>query len=215
VPRRRQCRRDGRRAITLALNVSIQFDTVAARHAVPLQFTMTDDSLEILWRGADPAKFTALQAALRDEGIQFWHAQVYDPAGGFLSSRPYYLEAVPGFEIRVHAGDLPRANDALEWVEGKEDVPTAPGDPSKFDHSRSAPKQSLPYDWDSNEATSEAWAGEDEPMAEYLASALRENGIPSRIPDEPGHRVQLCVRPEDLPRARDIVREITEGASTA
>ena len=61
------------------------------------------------------------------------------------------------------------------------------------------------------EATSEAWAGEDEPMAEYLASALRENGIPSRIPDEPGHRVRLCVRPEDLTRARDIVRQITEG----
>jgi hypothetical protein len=176
---------------------------------------MTDDSLEILWRGADPAKFTALQAALRDEGIQFWHAQVYDPAGGFLSSRPYYLEAVPGFEIRVHACDLPRANDALEWVEGKEDGPAAPGEPSKFDHGRSAPKQLLPYDWDSNEATSEAWAGEDETMAEYLASALRENGIPSRIPDEPGHRVRLCVRPEDLSRARDIVREISEGASTA
>ena len=136
---------------------------------------MTDDSLEILWRGADPAKFTALQAALRDDGIQFWHAQVYDPAGGFLSSRPYYLEAVPGFEIRVHACDIPRANDALEWVEGKEDVPTAPGDPSKFDHSRSAPKQSLPYDWDSSEATSEAWVGEDEPM--HVVVRLGEDGF--------------------------------------
>jgi hypothetical protein len=172
---------------------------------------MTDDSLEILWRGADPAKFTALQAALRDDGIQFWHTQVYDPAGGFLSSRPYYLEAVPGFEIRVHAADLQRANGALEWVESKEDVQSDPGDQSKFDHSRFAPNQTLPYGWDSNEATSEAWAGEDESMAEYLASALRENGIPSRIPDEPGHRVRLCVRPEDLTRARDIVREITEG----
>jgi hypothetical protein len=176
---------------------------------------MTDDSLEILWRGADPAKFTALQAALRDDGIQFWHTQVYDPAGGFLSSRPYYLEAVPGFEIRVHAADLQRANDALEWVESKEDVPSVPGDQSKFDYHRLAPNQPLPYDWDSNEATSEAWAGEDETMAEYLASALRENGIPSRIPDEPGHRVRLCVRPEDLTRARDIVREITEGAPPA
>jgi hypothetical protein len=176
---------------------------------------MTNDSLEILWRGADPAKFTALQAALRDEDIQFWHTQVYDPAGGFLSSRPYYLEAVPGFEIRVHASDLTRANDALEWVESKEDVPAAPGDSSKFDRNRFTPEQTLPYDWDSNEATSEAWAGEDEPMAEYLASALRENGIPSRIPDEPGHRVRLCVRPADLARARDIVREIMEGASLA
>ena len=82
---------------------------------------------------------------------------------------------------------------------------------STFDHDHLVSKQSLPYDWDPHEATSETWAGEDEPMAEYLASALRENGIPSHIPDEPGHRVRLCVRPEDLTRARDIVREITEG----
>src|ERR1700730_5068579 len=81
---------------------------------------MTDDSLEILWRGADPAKFTALQAALRDDGIQFWHTQAYDPAGGFLSSRPYYLEAVPGFEIRVHASDLRRGKEKLEGVGGNQ-----------------------------------------------------------------------------------------------
>ena len=180
---------------------------------VPLKFIMTNDSLEILWRGADPAKFTALQAALRDDGIQFWHTQVYDPAGGFLSSRPYYLEAVPGFEIRVHASDLQRANLALEWVESKENVPATPGDHSSSDRTRISPKRTLPSDWDSNEATSEAWAGEDEAMAEYLASALRENGIPSRIPDEPGHRVRLCVRPADQARAREIIREITEGAS--
>src|SRR5277367_625685 len=81
---------------------------------------MPNDSLEILWRGSDPAKFTALQAALRDEGIRYWQTRVYDPAGGFLSSRPYYLEATPGFEIRVHASDLERANGALQWVESKE-----------------------------------------------------------------------------------------------
>jgi hypothetical protein len=176
---------------------------------------MTDDSLEILWRGADPAKFTALQAALRDDGIQFWHTQVYDPAGGFLSSRPYYLEAVPGFEIRVHASDLQRANLALDWVESKENAPATSGDHSSSDHTGISPKRTLPSDWDSNEATSEAWAGEDEAMAEYLASALRENGIPSRIPDEPGHRVRLCVRPADQARAREIIREITEGATSS
>src|SRR5260370_5055486 len=155
---------------------------------VPLQFIMTDDSLEILWRGADPAKFTALQAALRDDGIQFWHTQAYDPAGGFLSSRPYYLDAVPGFEIRVHASDLQRANLALEWVERKENVPATPGDHSSSDRTRISPKRTLPSDWDSNEATSQAWAAEDDAMPEYLASALLENGIPSRIPAEPGRR---------------------------
>ena len=172
---------------------------------------MTDDSLEILWRGSDPAKFTALQAALRDEAIPFWQTQVYDPAGGFLSSRPYYLEAIPGFEIRVHAADLERANGALDWVESKESASLDSTGSSMQEYDRLDPKQSLPHDWDSKEATSEVWSGEDESMAEYLASALRENGIPSRIPDEPGHRARLCVRPIDFTRAKAIARVITEG----
>jgi hypothetical protein len=171
---------------------------------------MTDDTLELLWRGSDPVKFTALQAALRDEAIPFWQTQVYDPAGGFLSSRPYYLEAIPGFEIRVHASDLERANGALDWVENKESAPIVSSGSSIEQQDRLDQRKSLPYDWDSNEATSEVWSGEDESAAEYLASALRENGIPSRIPDEPGHRARLCVRPEDLTRARAIAREITE-----
>jgi hypothetical protein len=175
---------------------------------------MTDDSLEILWRGSDPAKFTALQAALGDEGIPFWQTQVYDPAGGFLSSRPYYLEATPGFEIRVHAADLERANGALDWVESKESASVISSGSSIAEPERLDARRSLPYDWDSSEATSEVWSGEDESVAEYLASALRENGIPSRIPDEPGHRARLCVRPVDLLRAREIARVITEGAAS-
>jgi len=107
VPRRRQCRRDGCRAITLALNVSIQFDTVGARHAVPLQFTM----MTIL------SKFSGARRS----------GEIYRSASGFAGRRhpilaraglrsrgrlsfftSVLLEAVPGFEIRVHACDLPR-----------------------------------------------------------------------------------------------------------
>jgi hypothetical protein len=172
---------------------------------------MTDDSLKVLWRGSDPAKFTAIQAALRDEEIKFWHTQVYDTAGGFLSARPYYLEATPGFEIRVHAADIERANGALDWVQSKENIPTVSGRSGFPVQDHLDARQALPYDWDAKEATSEVWAGEDESMAEYLASALRENGIPSRIPDELGHRARLCVRPEDSTRAKDVVREIIDG----
>jgi len=172
---------------------------------------MAGDSLEILWRGSDPAKFTALQAALRDEGVRFWHAQVHDHAGGFLSSRPYYLEAMPGFEIRVRTSDLEKAQQALNWVESKEGISEAPA-ADLADHGQRLNSQpALPYDWDLNEATSEIWSGEDESLAEYIASALRENSIPSRIPDDPGPRLRLCVRPAELTHARDIVREITEG----
>jgi hypothetical protein len=176
---------------------------------------MTDDSLELLWRGSDPAKFTALQAALRDEEIRFWHTQVYDPAGGFLSSRPYYLEATPGFEIRVRASDLDRANAAREWVESKESDSEGPPQSSSQERDLLDSRQRLPHAWNASEATAEAWTGEEEALAEYLASALRENGIPSHIPDEPGHRARLCVRPEDLRRAREIVAQIVDTAPSA
>jgi hypothetical protein len=171
---------------------------------------MTKDSLEILWRGSDPAKFTALQAALRDENIPFKQLQAYDPASGFLSSRPYYLEAVAGFEIRVRSADLERASSALSWVESKEGASKIPSASQTNDSDHLDPTQTLPYSWNASEATSEVWAGEDESMAEYLASALRENGIPSHIPDEPGQRARLCVRVQDVTRAREIARQITQ-----
>src|SRR5215469_15038955 len=170
--------------------------------------TMPEDSLEILWRGSDPAKFTALQAALRGEGIRFWELLSHDHAGGFLNSRPYYLEAMPGFEIRVRSSDLGAAQSVLGSLENWES-PAAARESSKYESANFIDRAPvLPIDWDPLEATYEAWSGEDENMAEYLASALRENGIPSRFPDDPGHRMRLCVRPGDMSRAKDIVKEI-------
>ena len=171
---------------------------------------MANDSLQLLWRGGDPAKYTALQAALHDEGIAFHDAPVYDPTGGFLSSRPYYLEAATCYEIRVRSEDFERAQSTLAWVESKAASAEVQVATRPFEREAPQPGPPLPYDWDANEATSEVWSGEEDEMADYLAHALRENGIPSRIQDEPGHRVCLCVRAADRSRARDIVRQITE-----
>jgi hypothetical protein len=171
---------------------------------------MPDDSLEILWRGSDPAKFTALQAALRNQGIRFREMLAHDHAGGFLNMRPYYMEAMPGFEIRVHSSNLPAARMVLESIENQESGPEIPEPPRSGWNASVEAAPILPIDWDPGEATSEVWSGEDESQAEYISSALAENGVPCRIPDEPSHRLRLCVRPGDLTRARDIVREITE-----
>jgi len=172
---------------------------------------MPDDSLEILWRGSDPAKFTALQAALRSEEIRFVEMLAHDHAGGFLNMRPYHMEAMPGFEIRVSSSDLPAAQLVLESIDKQE---SAPGTHDLSRYEREAPLEAapiLPIDWDPGEATSEVWSGEDESQAEYISSSLAENGVPCRIPDDPGRRLRLCVRPGDLARARDIVREITQA----
>lgn len=169
---------------------------------------MPEDSLEILWRGSDPAKFTALQAALRGEGVRFWELRSHDHAGGFLNSRPYYLEAMPGFEIRVRSSDLSAAQSVLGSLENWES-PSAARDASQYESATVAERAPvLPIDWDPLEATSDVWSGEDEATLEYLASALRENGIPSRVPDDQSHRLRLCVRPADVSRAKDIIREI-------
>jgi len=175
---------------------------------------MPGDSLEVLWRGSDPAKFTALQAALRGEGIRFVELLAHDHAGGFLNSRPYYMEAMPGFEIRVNSSDLRAAQATLESVENREGMPRADA-PSRYESADSLrPAPVLPIDWEPREATSEVWAGEDEAQLEYISSALAENGVPSRVPDDPGHRQRVCVRPTDVTRAKDIVREIIEGRVT-
>src|SRR5215472_2165231 len=164
---------------------------------------MSDESLEILWRGSDPAKFTALQAALRDEGIRFCHLLAHDHAGGFLNSRPYYLEAMPGFEVRVYAADLDAARDLLDSLESKAaEYEIQPSARREFDGPIDyAPM--LPIEWDPGEATAEVWSGDNESQAEYIASSLAENGIPCRIPDEPGHGLRLRVRPREVSRAKD------------
>ena len=169
---------------------------------------MPDDSLEILWRGSDPAKFTALQAALRDEGIRFWEMLAHDHVGGFLNARPYYLEAVPGFEIRVYSSDLLSARGVLQSIETRGEA--SESQPSSW-HDSEGPGQlvpALPIDWDPAEATSEIWSGEEGGTAEYISSALAENGIPCRMPEEPGYRYRVYVRPGDRTRAKEIVREI-------
>lgn len=169
---------------------------------------MTKDSLEILWRGSDPAKFTALQAALRGEGIRFWHLLAHDHAGGFLNTPPYYLEATPGFEIRVNSSDLPAALGILESLE----IEQGSEIPEKSQRDFAGPVEPvpiLPIDWDPGEASWEIWSGENESLAEYISSSLAENGVPCRIPDDPGHRFRLYVRSSDVTRAKDIVREIT------
>jgi hypothetical protein len=187
------------------------------------QIKMANESLQVLWRGGDLAKFSALQSALHNEGIKFYDVPIYDPAGGFLQSKPYYLDAMPGFEIRVLPEDFGRALSALQWVESKEgEVPPTGGSSSHEQASRGsssdawAPRSQDPYelqammptDWNVKEATAEVWSGEDDLMADYLGSVLAENGIPSNIPDETSLKMRLCVRPIDLMRARALVRGI-------
>jgi hypothetical protein len=66
-------------------------------------------------------------------------------------------------------------------------------------------------DFDAKRATCEIWVGEDARMAQYFDDCLRGVGIGCVVrPD--GTKVRVLVMPESEKRAKEIVREVVEGA---
>ena len=78
---------------------------------------------------------------------------------------------------------------------------------------RDASQDSVPddklEDFDSNNATSEVWSGDDEQMAQTFKDCLREVGIGCVIAAAAGKQV-IFVLPSSAARAKEIIREIVE-----
>jgi len=157
---------------------------------------MTDDSLELLWRGSRSREIHGAASRVARRGDPFLaHA-------GLRSRRRLSFFRGPTIWKRHRAlksaSTLPiwtaRAAPWIGWRAKKAIPEILPVHPTanKIVSTRGNRCRTTGIP---GEATSEAWSGADESMAEYLASALRENGIPSRIPDEPDHRARLCVSP--------------------
>jgi hypothetical protein len=68
-----------------------------------------------------------------------------------------------------------------------------------------------PTDWNQEEAKVKVWSGDESYPGEVVWMALRENQIHARFEKAEGKNA-ILVRPEDEARAREIVREIVEGA---
>ena len=66
-------------------------------------------------------------------------------------------------------------------------------------------------DWNPEEATVQVWSGKESYPGEIIEMALRENQIHARFEKAEG-RNAIFVVPQDEIRAREIVREIVEGA---
>ncbi len=168
----------------------------------------------LLCRESDPATLTAILIALDNAQIPYHEFAEHDPRAwlyGPFPSSPHWSIGM-GHEIRVRASDLEPAREIVEKILEKEQEPTPPASSSDSDDSglEGATPQ-LPKDWDPAAATLEVWSGDEGQIHEFVSAALRENGIPVReLSERHGRRVVL-VRPEDRDRAREIVREMTDG----
>lgn len=68
----------------------------------------------------------------------------------------------------------------------------------------------LDDDWFPEDATAEAWRGDDPLFQNIFVDSLRENEIRCRWDDRDGH-YSLWVYPKDADRAREIIRQIIQG----
>src|ERR1051325_5274542 len=160
-----------------------------------------------LWRGEDAALHASLLQALTEAGIPL-HEQAM---GSGPSARPIdrlldHVHPRFGFEVAVLSSHLAQAEVILEKLlnEGVADMSL----PVKNAAEETLPK---PRPLGSSIPTVELWSGEDKSLAGFLEAALRENGLAIRV-DRHGLSQEIYVVPADQSRAREIVREIIEGA---
>jgi hypothetical protein len=185
--------------VELVQNLSHTEDDVSnARHG---------GTLEPLWEGEDLALHSTLLQELELAGIRYFDEamSVYPGArrGDYFPIQPMTQF---GYQVAVLSSDLTPANRILERLlkEKPQDTALPPSDEEQAETPGKAEAQD-------KETTREIWAGSDQTLRGFLVDALRENNIGVRMEAGAiGAKVYVC--PSDEGRAREIVREIVEGA---
>jgi hypothetical protein len=164
-------------------------------------------SLILLWAGEDPAVYAALMERLNAAGIPCKNMAIGgDEIAPDADPLPIDWKPRFGFEVAVLATDLTAAQQILEKLLAEEpedlEIPEQP-----------LAKVKEPPLTDSTEThpTVEVWTGPDDKMAEFLTAALQENEIPMHL-ENPQGQTHIYVSAPHEARAREIVREVTEGA---
>src|SRR2546426_9921112 len=70
-----------------------------------------------------------------------------------------------------------------------------------------------PGAWKPKQATLEVWSSDDSALAQVLQDCLAENRIGVRVEGTAPGMLCLFVRPQEEAGAREIIREVVEGAS--
>ena len=186
-------------------HVTLVTDLVEADEVVEKAYP--GSALVHLWRGEDAALHASLLEALTEANIPFYE----QPLGSGPSARPIDAlldHAHPrfGFEVAVLSSNLANAEVILEKL--LNEAPVDMGLTAGEDAVQAEPKGKSRR---IGQATCEVWSGEDENLAGFLGAALKENEIPARV-ERHGQKAAVYAPPQEEGRAREIIREIVEGA---
>jgi hypothetical protein len=164
-------------------------------------------SLILLWAGEDPGIHAALLEALNAAGIPCKDMALGDDEIA-PTADPLPIDWKPrfGFEVAVFSPDLTAAQQILEKLLAEE--------PQDFEipeqYAPPAPEPPLTVSTEPH-PTVEVWAGSDDKIAQFLTAAMQENEIPIHL-ENPQNQTRIYVSAANEARAREIVREVTEGA---
>ena len=160
-----------------------------------------------LWEGDDLALHTTLLEELEAARIRYFDR----PMGVFPGARrwdPFPIQPMTrfGYQVAVLSADLPSAQKILErlLVEKPRDMDLPVNEERQ---SEATERVADPGE----ETTCEIWRGPDENLAAFLQDALHESEILMREEID-GADTSIYVCPGDERRAREIVREVIEGA---
>ena len=153
------------------------------------------------------SRFEKAEAAIRDA---YGTEEEQPDAGRLLGyGRGYVAELGAAFPWQPSQKGFARA--AIGQEQEPESVATAVPEEPDEEQSENIPMDWDPTNWNPEDATIKVWLGEQSYSGEMIEMALRENQIHARFEKAEG-RNRIFVLPEDEIRAREIVREVVEGA---
>ncbi|HVB99896.1 MAG TPA: hypothetical protein VNJ12_11280 [Candidatus Dormibacteraeota bacterium] len=165
-----------------------------------------DDSLDLLWRGTQGGIFNEICLALEEAGIRFNQEK--------LDARLNFTSDYAPLDIWVPAAEREAARKVLDETLERINQPvahmpeSAPGSADEGDWEQAPAIVEDPHP---DDATAEAWSGEQERTALFLKSCLAANGIGCYVAEGESGTFSVRVLPEDETRAKEIVRQVVEG----
>jgi len=164
-------------------------------------------SFVMLWAGENPAVHADLLEELQAAGIPFADKSLGDDEVA-PTADPLPIDWKPrfGFEVTVLSTDLAAAKEVLEKLLDEE--PADVEIPARDDVAAAEPPLLVATE---THPAVEIWNGNDDRMSQFLTSAMQENEIPMHL-ENPGEQTRIFVSAANEKRAREIVREIVEGA---
>jgi hypothetical protein len=192
---------------------------------------------ELIWSGLSAKLYGAIRDALDDAGIahtdvekEFGTLPTFAQSAQLIWIDPRLRDAARSVLHKVLAdtdpedmGQRDSNSDHLAWMDpfnARREVYASQSEPPESAEGGELPESGAdaelppddaPEDFHPEDATSQVWTGEDMDSAQFLKDSLRGVGIGCVVSEDSG-RGRVLVSPADEKRAREIVREVVEGA---